>query len=492
MGFSEWVGQRLAKIMPVRVTEAIVATPLKEAITLAANYGDRTQKFLGDYAKEDATWGGSILGSGNSGFRFEQAVRKSRALNIRNGIYGTVMEAMINLVVGDGIVYEAKDEELKEWLMRDVIELNRLDEIKDREDAEQFYVDGEIAIPLHASGFSSDVYFGSCLDPLMIQCLKVEDGNDRAIRFAIVSDGMRSYPFQVCNGVSTISTPTGNLWLDKQPDFEGVPVQGKILFYQLKKPGVGRGVPWLYRGFATLENYGEFVYEEIRRAKGQAGWFPHVAIDGFDPDAMDQKTLEKYREVYTPKHGRVLITDTTAKVDTKAYSLGSGSEQDSNFRERIAAELNIPPIWLALSDANKSTSDNQVGQFQRGVMARQGQFKCIRRDQIHVAMKMAQAGGWLSSEYTIDDISIQMPQVSAKDMVMMGQALNLAISGIMSGIDSGAYTEESGLNAIRELTQQLTDAELDPLDEGEMPEGDVTPGDVSRFEQARRQVMGDE
>ncbi len=406
----------------------------------------------------------------------EQAVRWSRVLAASH-LAGRLIGIYQDFVVGDKVIVRVRptdkkkprpaelvNEQLGQWEKAVGIDQQIYELLH-----EKLLVDGEVLILLRPGdelGPALDL-----IDPLLVESYSIGP----LLRVAEVTVP-RSAIFPGEQGDSLTLPVIHNpqqMKLDDHPN--GIVVRACL------RPGTHpRGVGVLFNIVDKLRLDDKFLEADLKRAIAAGMVWADVVVKG------GEQQVKKARSMFgrMPGFGAVRVHSDNVEVKLQRPNLGMYEAKAGHLMSHriIAAAAGIPMTWLGTGeDANRASAAEMGSPTYRHLQRRQGIFRALLRTLYAAVIATKRQAGLIA--VGADDIvlDIQLPELSARDLAALSLNLQRVQLALDDAVDKGWVTPETAQAIFIELLQQVTDAELDPDDEGTpRPPGSTGAPDVQQ------------
>lgn len=375
-----------------------------------------------EFRRDGGGYQGQLLGSFSverdlTATERAKLLRLSRLNYKRSGIYGQVIDTLVNFAVGDGAVVSCKSPAAQTFWDRFA---SRPENSWDRTYPQRvttLLVDGEyvltLTVPMRGMGedgkaiLSGNVLVGR-LEPESIEETETSQINvDRLLGFTFRPDGAKA-PIRL-----PIAAP--NVTLRDNGDGTATAAQ----LWRVNTLG-RRGVPYLSRSLDKATMLDAVVDELARKAEYSSRfwlWATYESTgDGRENKALERKLLTWLRS-WTP--GEAAVTTSNVKVQAVAPNLAIPDVRAfvEMLLEYILGSHGIPRMWYSAGgDTNRATAVEQGTPIHRALDRLQSLLRADLEDLVRFVLWVGKASAILPSE-TSDECSVTMADVATRDSI---------------------------------------------------------------------------
>ncbi len=430
---------------PVIEAETVKATEAIAAISPAGLMLDSD-----DHLYRRLTGGGT-----NRSLRRElNPVTQQRALEIswylweHNPLAKRLITFMTDLILGEGVTVEAKDERIQEVI--NAVWNHRINQLatRIREFHNSLSLSGELILPMAVNPVTGIPTIG------FIDSAQVRDIVPSADNI-LIPDYVELKP-------DVPGKDGRKLQVVKENPVTGV-LEGEVFVLCVNKlPNSLRGRPDLLPLADWLDLYDTYLFAEVERLQLLSAFVWDLEVTGADPTALDASLK---RLPTNPKAGTVYAHNEKEKLNARTPDLKAAdrSEAGRMLRLHIAGTYGFPLTWLGETDSNNATIQGQNDVMVKTPTARQREFRGFLEQIVRFSIESARGKNGVLFKDAADGFKIVMPELSAKDISRVGQVL----SSVASAMDT-AITNRTGsrAQAIRVQTSVLKHlgVEEDPID----------------------------
>lgn len=484
--------------------------PKGQRVTVSASTtirGSTASQQAEEFRRDGGGYQGELLGGGAAASSprevtpHERArlVKLSRANYKRSGVYGQVLDTMVNFALADGATItaepEATDKALRAVLDDPVNAWHR----GLRQKFTTLLIDGElpltIAIPSRGKGpsgkptLSGAVVIGR-LEPETIRAVEVAQLNvDHVLAVEFEDDNRKKFKLPIARpGVELAAMPDGTA--------------AACLLWKVNPIG-RRGVPYLSRSLDKCAMLDSVVDELARKAEYTNRFWLHATYESTG-DAKENARIEaqllEWLRSWTP--GEAAATTANVKVNVYAPDLKLPDVRAfvEMLLEYILGSHGIPRMWYAAGgDTNRATAVEQGTPIHRAIDALQAELRASIEDLVRFLLWVLREAGVIparpaDASPNDEEFEVTMADVATRDSlrdVNELQGLTVALDAMhASGIISWGERQAIGRAALKgksfgdlirpeNAPEEPKDAGLTPPPPGAVPgfPGDAAPED---------------
>lgn len=382
-----------------------------------------------------------------------RAVRLSRINHKRSGVYGQIVDTLVNFVYGDGVTVTCKtDAETAFWKRVAEDPENDWDGTLRRK-LVGLLIDGEFILsatsPIRGNVKgtptpSASVLFGR-MEPETVVGVKTRKLNADVVTH-LVFKGEDGKPFTL---------PVLGRGVEPVPTEDGL---AGVFFWRVNTLG-RRGMPYLSRSLDKATMLDACVEHLAAKAEHANRFFMHATYDpepGTDKvsKAKNQKTEEELRAwLESPEPGAVAATTKGIEVKAIAPVLGlvEARELVELLLEYILGSHGIPRMWYSAGgDTNRATAVEQGTPIHRAIDALQAVLRSMIEDVVRYVLRMGRASGALppipvpapgAPTPKDDGVVVTMADVATRDSLRDVDELAKLVAVLDSFVASGILSE---------------------------------------------------
>jgi hypothetical protein len=324
-----------------------------------------------------------------------------------------LITCMTDLVVGEGVGFEAEDPKIMEaggkvWNHP----INRLGE-RARELHDSLSLNGEILLPVNVNDVSGVPTIGY-IDPYQIDGIEYRADN------VLVHDYVR------------LKKEVGETEHRRIKIIQENPITGQLegeCFYEAinKLPNSTRGRSDLLPLADWLDLFDQYMFAEVERVRLLSAFVWDLEIK----DATPEIIRDRLAEIGTPQSGTVFGRNQNEKLTPQSPTLNATdrSETARLLTIHIAGSLGMPISWFGWQDSNRATIEGQNDVAMKTPAARQKQFGFFLNKIVRFGIeKQRSANAVLFRPLTSDKFAVSMPEIAAKDISRVASGLGQVIA----------------------------------------------------------------
>ena len=412
-------GSRKARSTDARVS---VSASTSTEVLRGATAAQQADEF-----RRDGPYQGERIGGGGPSEREltpterMRLVRLSRANYKRSGVYGQVLDTLVNFALADGATITAQDPATDLALRRVLDDPANGWHRSLRSKITTLLVDGEvpltIAVPsrgMSPAGHpmpSGAIVIGR-LEPETIRGVEVARLNcDHVVAVTFEGDDRKAYRLPVARpGAKLEPMPDGTL--------------AACLLWKVNALG-RRGVPYLSRSLDKATMLDAVVDELSRKAEYTNRFWLHASYESTG-DARENKAIEarllEWLRSWTP--GEAAVTTANVKVNVVAPDLKLPDVKAfvEMLLEYILGSHGIPRMWYAAGgDTNRATAVEQGTPIHRAIDALQAEIRAAIEDLVRFLLYVLREAGVIPPREVAEDdpageeFAVTMADVATRD-----------------------------------------------------------------------------
>lgn len=405
-------------------------------------------------------------------------VRMSRVAYKKTGVYGQVVDTLVNFVLGDGVVVTARDRGVQEYLKKVLDDPANEWHAAMRRRVIDLLVDGELPLSLtvpHRPGVKTDLGMPVLTHRVLIGTM--EAGDVASVKCSRVNkDRILSVSF--AHGGKTDEYPIARPHVTMRDNGDGTSTA--VVFWRVNVLGT-RGNPYLSRSVDTAKLLDDAVGEMARRWEYLSRFWMHATYETTG-DAKKDEALEKKLVAWMVSNepGEALATTGGVKVNAVTPDLKLPDQQAGyeTILDYILGSHGVPRMWYSSGgDTNRATSVEQGTPIHRSIDALQATVKGGIEQVVSFIVWVGQESGQIAT--TADtSFSVAMADVATRDSLRDVQeisALTMALDPLVENGTITAVERQRILRAVvkgKQYGEHLEDAE--PMLPGAAPDPRAT------------------
>lgn len=395
-----------------------------------------------DFRRDGPSYQGALMGGWSaerdvSPEDRRKLVRLSRLNYKRSGVYGQVIDTLVDFAVGDGVVVSCKDSRAQAFWDRFGNDPANLWDRSYRQRITTRLVDGEYVLTLTVPFRGPDGRGGSILSGSVLAGRLEPDTIVEITRSQVNIDRIVSLKFQPEGQADAFTIPIARPGVALRDNGDGTGTA--CLFWACNKLG-GRGTPYLSRSLDKATMLDAVVDEMARKAEYTSRFWTQADFTSTGDkreDAKVRRELLAWLRSWVP--GEAAVTTGGVKVNVHAPNLGLPDAKAfvELVLEYILGSHGIPRMWYAAGgDTNRATAVEQGTPIHRRLDALQADLRCELEDVVRFVLWVGQAAGILGPDVS-PDFTITMADVATRDSIRDVNELN----GLVLALDSLVASE---------------------------------------------------
>lgn len=365
---------------------------------------------------------------------------------------------MTDLIIGDGVTVEAKDERIQEVIDRTWNHRINQFATRIREFHNFLSLTGELILPVERNTISGRPVFGF-IDPYQVKDVEPLDGNVLIPDYLILKerDGKDAQRLKIVRE----NPESGHL-------------EGEVFYFAINKlPNSLRGRSDLLPLADWLDLYDQYLFAEVERLQLLSAFVWDYTIKGGD----DKKIQAKLANFPTPKPGSVFGHNENETLEARTPDLKAQdrSEVATMLRKHIGGSMGFPMTYLGDSDSNAATIQGQNDVLMKTPSARQKEFRSL----IDLMVRFAVEGATTKNPALFMDAAVEyritMPEIAAKDISRASAALAQVVAANDTAITNKTTSRRAALVVQSAIIRQLG-VEVDPNEIEDQIEAETDAG----------------
>jgi len=400
-----------------------------------------------------------------------RAVRLSRLNYKRSGVYGQVVDTVVNFVLGDGIEVSCDDPGATAFVRKVLDDPENDWDATLRRKVTSLLVDGEYVlsatVPIRGSDAGGPIPAGSVLfgrmEPEAIAKVDVRKLN---------ADAVTGLHFRGDGGGKDFVLPVIGRGVNLLPVEDGL---CGVFFWRVNTLG-RRGMPYLSRSLDKATMLDATVEALAAKAEYTNRFWMHATYPAEPGDTKEarakntkvEEELRAWLESLTP--GAVAATSEGVKVQAYTPNLGLPDAKVlvEVLLEYILGSHGIPRMWYSAGgDTNRATAVEQGTPIHRAIDALQAVVRAMLEDVVRFLVRVGRDAGIVRRGPDVK-ITVTMPDVATRDSIRdvteLLQLVAVLDSYVASGILSAVEAQAIGRRAMRGKSwgDLVTDATAPP------------------------------
>lgn len=384
----------------------------------------------------------------------ERARTVARYLHRQNPLARRLVEMTADFVVGDGLTFNAIDEDVQEIINEFWSDPTMKMNLRHRDLVVDLAVNGELF--LRAYDENGKVMLGY-IDPDRVRGVIKDPEN------AFVDQTIELFSKRMAGGVEEIPI------IQSRATKAGLEFEGEVFAYFINRPvGATRGTPDSLALADWIDGYDQVMFNALDRASLMNSFIWDVTLKSADADQVSEWAK---MHSYAPKAGTVRVHNDYEAWQAVSPSLGAAETETISrlIKNLILGGAGVPEGWFADGDsANRATLAAQGDPTYRMLTARQRLVGSIFEDIAQYVISKAISAGRLPKG--VDrTVTVILPDPSVEDTKGIAAALPQLMGALSAAKDAKFISEDSARKVFLSITGQLG-IELEPDKELEMIE----------------------
>jgi len=386
----------------------------------------------------------------SSGTKFKkrdlQPMQQDRMLEIAWFLYETnpfarrLITAQTDLVVGEGLSFDAQDPKIAEAVGKVWNHpINRLGE-RARKLSNALMLNGELVLPVAVNDVTGVPTIGF-IDPYQIEEVETRPDNVLVPEFV----RLKRQPHEAESRRITIiqeNPLTGRL-------------EGECFYFAINNlPNSSRGRSDYLPLADWLDLFDQYMFAEVERVRLLSAFVWDLEIK----DATKVQIAERMAEIGTPSAGSVFGRNQHEKLTALSPALNATdrSETARLLTIHIAGSLGMPIAWFGWQDSNRATIEGQNDVAMKTPAARQKEFGGFLTQILRFGIEQQRGlNPILFRHLTTDVFSVNMPEIAAKDISRVGSALSQIVAAMDTAMNNKTISRRVASIITLALTKHL-------------------------------------
>jgi hypothetical protein len=327
-----------------------------------------------------------------------------------------IITMMTDLVVGEGLGFDAKDPKLLEagekvWKHP----INKLGD-RARELHNALSLNGELILPVAVNDVTGVPTIGF-IDPYQVERVEMRPDNVLVPEYVILkknpSDIVSPPPIKIIYE----NPVTGRL-------------EGECFYFGVNKlPNSSRGRSDFLPLADWLDLFDQYMFAEVERVRLLSAFVWDLEVQNATPDMLAQRL----NEIGTPQAGSVFAHNENEKMTALSPSLNATdrSETAKLLTTHIVGSMGMPISWFGWQNANRATIEGQNDMATKTPAARQKEFGSFYNIIVRFGIeRQLSANPVLFRNLASQEYGVTMPEIQSKDISRVGTALAQVTAGL--------------------------------------------------------------
>lgn len=429
------MGKSVAKMLSEEIKESVKKelSELKEATSLERK-GDEGYRPITETKKRDLS-----------------PLTQDRMFEICYFLYDSnpfahrILEMTKDFVVGEGITFQAKDENVQKVLKDFWNDPVNAWELKQGRRVLELGLYGEQYYPTAINNVDGKVKMGY-LDPQSVLKIETDEENVEILK-KVIRKGSGGEEGKGYN-VIAIDEKKNSKTMGK--------MVGEIFAFQINKVANStRGRSDLFSLADWIDGYDQFLFNRLERSHLINVFLWDVELKG-----MKQKDIDKWlRDQSVPKPASIRAHNEYVKWNPLVPDLGAqdASEEAKLFRNQILGGAGLPPHWYAGGEGiTRATALEMSTPVMKRLKTRQRYFKYMITHIFKYVIDQAIIHGKAGLTENVDkSFAVGMPKLLEKDFYTLSLGMKFVMEAITTAIDKEWIKEDSAKRIFRELMERL-------------------------------------
>jgi len=393
---------------------------------------------------------------------------------VQNPMARSIVEMKKDYVVGDGLTYEAEDEDVQQVLndhWNDPI--NKWDRRIHRA-VRELSMWGEQIWPVFVQEHTGRVRFGY-IDPAQVKDVIVDPMNvELAIGVIIRSSaGKKEYKLKTV----LPNFDEGDLSEEAAKIRESM-TAGQCFYFSINKlSNSTRGLSDLIQVVDMIDMYDECQFTRGEKVKIAGNYFFKCTMKGANENEL--KATQKKEEGKIPKPGTVKYQNENIEWDVVAPNMKAQdySEDMRRMKNYILAGVRFPEHFFGEGgEVNYATALSMHAPVNKAMRSSQGEVESIMADVFAFVIAEAKKAGVLSSVASEEYKSFGFPEIDTKDLKNLSAALQQTVTALSTARLDNAITDDEYRSTLKQLLTpfgvELSDEDIaEQLDDDAVKKG---------------------
>lgn len=384
----------------------------------------------------------------------ERARTVARYLHRQNPLARRLVEMTADFVVGDGLTFNAVDEDVQEIINEFWNNPTMKMNLRHRDLVVDLAVNGELFLRSYEE--NGKVMLGY-IDPDRVRGVVKDPEN------AFVDQSIELFSKRMAGGVEEIPI------IQSRFTKAGLEFEGEVFAYFINRPvGATRGTPDSLALADWIDGYDQVMFNALDRASLMNSFIWDVTLKSADADQVSEWAK---MHSYAPKAGTVRVHNDYETWQAVSPALGAAETETISrlIKNLILGGAGVPEGWFADGDsANRATLAAQGDPTYRMLTARQRLVGSVFEDIAQYVIAKAISAGRLPKG--VDrTVTVILPDPSVEDTKGIAAALPQLMGALAAAKDAKFISEDSARKVFLSITGQLG-IELEPDKELEMIE----------------------
>lgn len=369
-----------------------------------------------------------------------------------NPIGRRIIEVQVEWVVGEGVQIDAPNPATAKYLWKYWQHPVNRWELKLPARVRELLLFGEQFWPAFENQYSGLLKLGA-LDPSRVKEV-VTDPDNAELPIGIVTKshlgGDERRIQTIIRGDETeMLSPAAARERDRFTD-------GELFLFQINKlSSQTRGTSDLFALADWLEGYEELLFSILQQERVRSQYIWDLTIEG----ATQEEIEERLRTIQPPKPLSIRAhneKETWSLVGPDAGAASTNSEHARLFRNHALGGAGLPEHWYGGGgDVNRATAAEMSGPTEKAMTAKQRTVRYIVEETLAAQIERGIACGALREEDDVREVTVNMPDLSPKDIARVAPSLMQLASGLTIAAQGGWVDDETASKVMASMISHL-------------------------------------
>lgn len=408
-------------------------------------------------------------------------------LYTHNPIARRMVNVLVEWVVGEGITFTSSHPRTQALLDRFWADPVNRWELRMESKVRELFLFGEQHWPAFANQFSG-IYRLGVLDPGRVKEVLVDPDN-ALVPIGVVTKADRSgeerrFRTILRGDELDILSPAAQRERERFTDAQ------IFTFAVGNLSGMTRGISELFALADWLDGYEQLLFSLLNQERSRGNVLWDVELQGAD-DAAIQEFL---KTAQPPKPFSIRVHNEKVKWALQGPESGAAANNDTVarlFRNHVLGGGGIPEHWYGGGgDVNRATASEMSGPAEKSFTAKQKTVKYILEEVLGCQVERGIEVGALPDDEEARDVTVNMPDLSTRDLSRVGTAVQQFASALGLGKQEGWVSDEVAVKVMATLIGQVG-LEVDPeemLERAQEQSATALADEASRALDARQRM----
>lgn len=371
-----------------------------------------------------------------------------------NLIANRLIEVPLAYLLSQGVKWRVKDDDAQKVLDRHWRDgLNAYD-IKLPKKVRELALFGEQCYPVFRNESNGFVRLGY-LDPGLIATV-ITDPDNREQPIGIVT---KKNAKGIAKRYRIIVNVPESAFAETAQKIRATLTDGECFYFRVNDLcSTTRGRSDLLAQMDWLDQYDQFLFGEVDRARATRSYFYDVTLTGASPDDVAAKA----KAIASPRPGAVRVHNENEawKVEAPELTALDVSTAAKLFRNHMLGGSTIPEHWFGgAADVNRATGDSMTEPTEKMLDMRRNYVGYLL---LSIAVYVLRSN-WQAldrelkenEQEVIDTLILEWPSMTSKDTSKYAAALQQVVAGCAMAMADGILSRETALRIIAAMADEL-------------------------------------